>query len=188
MLDAKTGSLPNSRSEMIKRAVIARRRLMSGKEPPSVRANVRIVSVVPIAKPPAQVKSPRKRSFIDLYATGADKWLSTRRRHAGLMPNWPPNAKELRAAEQRVEESLKLRPVLLEVAERHKVSVKAILARGRRPSVVKARQEFSYIACELLGFSLIAAGLILGQDRSTIRHGVAVHRQTLAALPEGKDR
>lgn len=64
--------------------------------------------------------------------------------------------------------------ILDAVAEEAEVSVAEILGLGRQPDIVEARQVVVYLANKVRGDDLGVIGRKLGQDHSTMMHGVRV--------------
>lgn len=76
--------------------------------------------------------------------------------------------------------------IILEVADRHGVSVAALRGVGRRAAFVRARQEAMFLLKTRCALSLNAIGrLIGGRDHSTVFYGIESHarRQRVASCP-----
>lgn len=74
-----------------------------------------------------------------------------------------------------------LRAILRDVLASHNMDEATIRAKSRLRPIVRARQEFMYLAHKIHGYSLPHVGQFLGgMDHTTVLHGCRAHARRLA--------
>jgi chromosomal replication initiation ATPase DnaA len=73
-------------------------------------------------------------------------------------------------------------PALSRVAERHFVTIAAVVGRNRQPTVMRARKAFCVVLRDTFALSLPEIGALLDRDHTTILSAVKEHESAMRRL------